>query len=79
MFACSLNAPLGGVGDKNHQQVLASQIDRAKNAAKQLVALRMNESGSPGLTVGVAVNGKPVWNQGTMFQIYLERTRFEEL
>ena len=58
---------LGLVGSPNDQGRQQAQVEKLKAAvgkARDLCWVKMYESGSPGMTVAISVNGKQVWQHG---------------
>jgi len=58
---------LGLVGTPNEQGRQQAQVEKLKAAvgkARDLCWVKMYESGAPGMTVAISVNGKQVWQHG---------------
>jgi len=58
---------LGLVGSPNDQGRQQAQVEKLKAAvgkARDLCWVKMYESGAPGMTVAISVNGKQVWQHG---------------
>ena len=50
--------------EQSKQQQKAEKLKAAISKARNLVWCKMYESGAPGLTIAVSVNGKTVWHHG---------------
>ena len=50
--------------EQSKQQQKAEKLKAAISKARNLVWCKMYESGAPGLSIAVSVNGKTVWHHG---------------
>ncbi len=64
--AAAAAAPPKQPNEQGAQQQQQERLKRAVNAANALVWTKLHESGTPGMVVAVAVNGKVLMRHGEM-------------
>ena len=55
---------VGSPNDQGRQQAQVEKLKAAVGKARDLCWVKMYESGAPGMTVAISVNGKQVWQHG---------------